>query len=94
MIQNLRTYRSLIVTAADTVATRFASQPVRAVLIRSRTGNTGSFKILGVNGITIDSDGYTIATGTAMPVLWMDNLDQIAYKAENANDVLEILYGV
>ncbi len=94
MIQNLRSYRSLNVAAADTNATQFADRPCRLVVIRSKTGNTGTITLLGVNGGTIDSAGLVLPTGATAPTLWMDNLNQLAYKASSANDVIEILYGV
>lgn len=94
MIQNLRTYRSLNVTAANTAATRFADLTCRLVTIRANADNAGTITILGVNGSTIDPAGITLAAGEWLPPQWADNLNQLAYQASDAADVIEILYGV
>ena len=81
--------RATIITATNTDATRFDDLPCRLLTIRCRTG---SFKILGVNGETLDSDGLTLtAASGAIIQLWATNLNQLGYKANAGSDVLEII---
>jgi hypothetical protein len=96
-VQNIRTYRSGKVTAADTNAHRLPDTPARLVVLKAPSTNAGTITVLGydVSGATpaADSDGIILAAGDPPLTLWADNLNQLAYKASSASDVLEYLVG-
>jgi hypothetical protein len=93
MIQNLRSYRSLNVTA-DNTPTILPDRPCRLVVIRNSEFSADTIKIHGVANGIIDTDGISLAIGETFSTLWMDNLNQIAVVADDETAVVEILYGV
>lgn len=94
MNQNLKVCRSGRQNDADTNSHRFPDTPSRLVVLSAPSGNTSDVTILGVdpaNSSAIDSNGITLVKGGSPLTLWLDNLNQLAYKLGTASDQVQWL---
>lgn len=87
--------RGLQVTTVDTAIRLFADTPCRLVVLQAQPGNAGSITISGTpDGTTLDTGGIVLAAGVFCPVvIAVRNLNQLSYKASNAGDKVNVLYG-
>lgn len=93
MIQTFQTFRTFVVTAADTSAALLHTDfPGRSFTVQADVDNAGDVYIVGVSGGEFDDDGFRLAAGDLLGV-WATNANQIGYKADNAGDKLRVAVG-
>lgn len=87
MTQVLKSSYSVQVTSAGTSVTAFDARGARLVYLQADSANTSDMQIVG----TGCAAGLVLAAGDFAPVMWVDDLSHLSYKAGTTGDKINVL---